>query len=118
MANDYRQRYPEGAPHCDARILHAPGECEHCDMYPDWQLCRERWGIAFTGHEPRSDQHPCPADVARPPGSASDHRTWGGNRPTRVVRDELPEERFDSQVLYGSTERGRDWVRRLLGRMS
>lgn len=77
VSKSYRERHPDGAPHCEARILHAPGECEHCDMFPDWQLCRERWGIAFTGHTPTQDQHPCPADVARPNGH---HQRWGGNQ--------------------------------------
>lgn len=40
-------------PHCDQRILHAPGECEYCDGRPDWQAVRQAWGIAFTGHAPR-----------------------------------------------------------------
>jgi hypothetical protein len=114
MGDDYRERFPLGAPHCDARILHAPGECEYCDGYPDWQMCRERWGIAFTGHEPKPGQHPCPADVARPPGSDSDHRTWGGNRPTNPGSD-IPPERFDSQVFYGSSSDGRRWLGRVLG---
>lgn len=67
------------AAHCDGRILHAPGECWSCDLYPDWQKLRELWGIAFTGHQPEGDQLPCPADHARPPGSPADHRQWGPN---------------------------------------
>jgi len=76
------------APHCDARILHAPGECWACDLYPDWQELREKWGIAFTGHQPEDvgrygipfKQLPCPADHNRPPDSPSDHRQWGPNQ--------------------------------------
>jgi hypothetical protein len=41
-------------PHCDQRVLHAPGECEYCDQRPDWQALREAWGIAFTGHIPKA----------------------------------------------------------------
>lgn len=71
------------APHCDARILHAPGECWACDLYPDWQELREKWGIAFTGRAPLTgvagNQLPCPADFNRPPGSKSDHTRWGPN---------------------------------------
>ena len=37
-------------PHCDQRILHAPGECEYCDRHADWQALRDAWGIAFTGY--------------------------------------------------------------------
>ena len=99
--SDYRQRYPDGAPHCDARILHAPGECEHCDLFPDWQQLRTRWGIAFTGHDPEPDQAPCPADVARPPGSESDHRRWAGNVATS---QEPVNETAGSRLLY--------WMRR------
>lgn len=39
-------------PHCDQRVLHAPGECEFCDACPEWQALRKAWGIAFTGHIP------------------------------------------------------------------
>ena len=67
------------APHCDARILHAPGECWACDLYPDWQELRVKWGICFTGQKPMPWELPCPADNARPPGSKSDHRLWGPN---------------------------------------
>jgi hypothetical protein len=78
------------APHCDPRVLHAPGECSYCDMHADWQALRGLWGIAFTGHEPqRTDagvELPCPADLNRPPTTDSDHRRWGGNvaRPARA----------------------------------
>lgn len=88
------------APHCDGRILHAPGECWSCDLYPDWQKLRELWGIAFTGHQPEVEtanlmtgaseepvkqvvikrELPCPADYNRPPDSDSDHRQWGPNQ--------------------------------------
>jgi len=77
-----RETLEEGrafAPHCDARILHQPGECWSCDLYPDWQALRKLWGIAFTGRQPAGDQLPCPADHSRPPGSPSDHRRWGPN---------------------------------------
>lgn len=72
------------APHCDQRILHAPGQCWACDLYPDWQALREKWGIAFSGQVPLTgvamNQLPCPADFNRPPGSKSDHRKWGPNQ--------------------------------------
>ena len=80
------------APHCDARILHEPGSCWSCDLYPDWQVLRKLWGIAFTGQKPKIEQHgegdytfttrelPCPADFNRPPDDPSDHRQWGPNR--------------------------------------
>ncbi len=72
--------FPEGrtiqAPHCDQRILHAPGECRYCDKHPEWQELRFLWGIAFTGYEPEGTELPCPADHARP-GKA---QVWGPNR--------------------------------------
>lgn len=62
-------------PHCDARILHAPGECVYCDTHPDWQALRVVWGIAFTGWTPDEKELPCPADHAR----GDTHTKWGGN---------------------------------------
>jgi hypothetical protein len=61
--------------HCDQRILHAPGECQYCDKYPEWQALRVAWGISFTGWEPEGKELPCPADYAR--GDA--HKLWYGN---------------------------------------
>ncbi len=62
-------------PHCDQRILHAPGECQYCDMNPEWQDLRRAWGIAFTGYEPEGTELPCPADHAR----GENHKKWHGN---------------------------------------
>lgn len=75
----------EQFPHCDQRVLHAPGECEFCDRHPDWQALREGWGIAFTGHQPAVDaehpwlsQVPCPSEATRPVEVINQ---WPGNRP-------------------------------------
>jgi hypothetical protein len=62
-------------PHCDQRILHAPLECQYCDMHPDWQALRAAWGIAFTGYTPEGTELPCPADHAR----GDSHKKWHGN---------------------------------------
>jgi hypothetical protein len=70
-------------PHCDQRVLHAPGECEYCDMHPDWQEIREAWGIAFTGYEPDAGELPCPATVKRPLDVIN---MWGGNVPRPVKK--------------------------------
>jgi len=86
-------------PHCDQRVLHAPGECQYCDREPIWQALRLLWGIAFTGHEPADGEMPCPSDYRRGTGQA---HTWGGNRPTEV--DAPEEETFASKVMYGSAE--------------
>jgi hypothetical protein len=65
-------------PHCDQRVLHAPGECVHCDHHPEWQALRIAWGIAFTGYEPDDGELPCPATTRR---SVEKINRWGGNRP-------------------------------------
>lgn len=65
-------------PHCDAMVLHAPGECTYCDRHPDWQTLRETWEIAFSGHDPIGDQVQCPAERRRPREIIN---RWGGNRP-------------------------------------
>lgn len=65
-------------PHCDARVLHAPGECRFCDMHKDWQDLRVTWNIAFTGHQPEAGQKPCPSDEARNLAGA---HVWAGNVP-------------------------------------
>jgi hypothetical protein len=62
-------------PHCDARILHAPGECEYCDD-SGLQPAREAWGIAFTGH-PEEGKVPCPGETAR---GSENLNAWSGNR--------------------------------------
>ncbi len=81
-------------PHCDPRILHAPGECEYCDEYPEWQKLRTMWNIAFTGHsEDDTGQYrdvdgkptpkiPCPSEWARPLELIY---RWGGNIPKPKV---------------------------------
>lgn len=91
-------------PHCDARILHAPGECEFCDEHPDWQELRKTWMIAFTGHEPVTYDHagtqvPCPADFNRPPSGDADHRRWAGNVATTA---EPVNETGASKLCYGN----------------
>lgn len=77
-------------PHCDSRVLHAPGECEYCDKHPEWQELRNMWNIAFTGHsydkngkpaitdEYRGPVQPCPAEAARGMESVN---SWQGNIP-------------------------------------
>lgn len=68
--------YSAKFPHCDARVLHAPGECEHCDHYPELQRVRVAERVNFTGH---SDPYlkPCPAVEAR---GIANVEGWGGNR--------------------------------------
>ncbi len=62
-------------PHCDPRILHSPGTCEHCDQ-SGLQELRQTWNIAFT-NQPEEGKYPCPAEAAR---GAEAINKWGGNR--------------------------------------
>jgi hypothetical protein len=62
-------------PHCDSLVLHSPGECRYCDMYPEQQQRRELQGINFTGqYDP--NKRPCPAEQYR---SLETINKWGGN---------------------------------------
>lgn len=68
-------------PHCDARIVHAPGVCDVCDEHAaDLQEIRVAWGIAFTGEDPLDGRLPCPAEHARGRESVN---YWGGNTPKK-----------------------------------
>lgn len=64
-------------PHCDSSILHRPGECQFCDMHPDWQQYREMARINFTGQADEG-KAPCPSNWFRP---ASARDRWPGNVP-------------------------------------
>jgi hypothetical protein len=64
-------------PHCDPRVLHAPGDCSVCDEQPALQRAREVAGVNFTGGTDPS-KAPCPSDLARGPGVAE---RWRGNAP-------------------------------------
>lgn len=67
-------------PHCDSAVLHAPGECEYCDAFPQFQTARKMWGIAFTGHPPQVGELPCPSEVRRDIDTIN---RWPGNQPTK-----------------------------------
>jgi hypothetical protein len=64
------------APHCDQTVLHAPGECSSCDLYPDWQEMRQLWKMNFTGQEDL-ELAPDPASWFRDPDLID---KWFGNR--------------------------------------
>lgn len=68
--------YKAHAPHCDARVLHAPSACRYCDHYKEWQRAREVWGINFTG-ESDPAKLPCPSTTKR---SLEKIERWPGNR--------------------------------------
>lgn len=81
-------------PHCDGKVLHAPGECEYCDGHAEWQELRQMWGIAFTGHSEDTVKAfdyssgtpteydkkliPCPSEWDRPLDTIN---KWPRNRP-------------------------------------
>ena len=64
-------------PHCEHRVLHPPGDCEFCDMYPDLQKKRIDEGVNFTG-EGDPNKKPCPAEEAR---GLENVNAWHRNRP-------------------------------------
>lgn len=66
-------------PHCDSRILHAPGECKYCDKFPEAQKARVDGRVNFTGKRTPGFEI-CPSEQARP--IEVSHR-WGGNRPVK-----------------------------------
>jgi hypothetical protein len=63
-------------PHCDSRVLHAPGECRYCDGFPEWQQARRVWGINFTGHHDKGFRK-CPSESSR---GLKTIEQWPGNR--------------------------------------
>lgn len=66
-------------PHCDEWVLHAPGECIHCDKYPKRQELRNTYGINFTGDTTEPPRPwACPAEMARP---LEKIELWYGNVP-------------------------------------
>lgn len=67
-------------PHCDSRVLHAPGFCEYCDRYSDWQNLRRMWKINFTG-QTIPGNIPCPSETRRPLDVIN---RWQGNRPNGI----------------------------------
>ena len=64
-------------PHCDPDVLHAPGTCRHCDMYPDRQAARMGLRINFTGGNVAGRSR-CPSEGKR---SRREIHAWPGNRP-------------------------------------
>ncbi len=64
-------------PHCDHRVLHSPGACVFCDLYPDEQQERKDAGLKFTDEQKPNE--PLLPGEDRSAGSA--HK-WGGNRPS------------------------------------
>lgn len=78
-------------PHCDSRVLHAPGECKFCD---ESGLQQERidQGINFTGHFDE-DKATCPAWEAR----GANSQVFYGNVPKK--QDDLDQDDIDFRVF-------------------
>jgi hypothetical protein len=101
---------------------HAPrASLPECGAKRSWGA-RDSWrcrqaaghdkGERPTAHSPAREREllPCPADAARPPGSAADHRRWGGNKPTSAAGDPAwPAESAASVALYGDKGGRRPW---------
>jgi hypothetical protein len=62
-------------PHCDSRVLHAPGVCKFCDDFPNWQQQRVADKVNFTD-EYDPDKRFCPSTDFRSPDVIN---KWGGN---------------------------------------
>lgn len=77
MVWEFISKHIKQFPHCDFRVLHAPGACMYCDMLPEWQALRLALGIAFTG-----ENHPkkikCPSEQDRDLEAIN---KWPGNQP-------------------------------------
>lgn len=56
-------------PHCNAEVLHAPGECYVCDKYPERQAMRKAGKTPFTPNESNGWS----GNVAAPAGSVHSH---------------------------------------------
>lgn len=68
-------------PHCDQRVLHAPGVCDVCDSFPIYQKAREVWGIAYTRSEEDDPPYPGLPDPAEVSRSVKEINAWGNNQP-------------------------------------
>lgn len=66
-------------PHCDPRILHAPGECIVCDQ-SGLQVIRDAWNINFTTAKQDTKKSPCPAIRDR---GLEGCLAWTNNRPRK-----------------------------------
>lgn len=65
------------SPHCDLNVLHAPGMCQVCDLFPELQRARHEANVNFTGeNDPSKD--PCPATLVR---DLQKIERWPGNVP-------------------------------------
>lgn len=111
MDHYFEGRTIQQFPHCDSRVLHAPGECQYCDAHPEWQELRESWGINFTGHHKKASDFgtpflPCPSEAARPLANIN---RWDGNVPMKG--DQI---NTKSAALQGQQVTGHDPISRVV----
>lgn len=91
------------AAHCDSNVVHSPGKCSYCDLYPEIQQLRIDHNINFTDESDDSKQ-PDPATLARDINTIN---AWAGNQPkgpgvTAAEKHKLDKgQSFASKVLYG-----------------
>lgn len=71
------------APHCNPEVLHAPGTCWACDLYPERQEQRAASRTPFTP----ADANGWPGNVAQPSASRAPH--WVQMAPAEHVRPTL-----------------------------
>jgi hypothetical protein len=95
------QRQRAYMPHCDSSILHAPGTCDYCDAYPEWQEYRRIARIAFTGTDEEQGSErvglaPCPSTWFRSPDTRD---RWYGNIPK--TEEILPANRGYKNRFWG-----------------
>jgi hypothetical protein len=76
LSTSSQDAYQAPYPHCDNLVLHAPGECECCDHYPKMQRQRVLNKVAFSGHDARDGEMPCPSESRR---SRDIINRWRGN---------------------------------------
>jgi hypothetical protein len=95
MTYDYIDEFP----HCDQRVLHAPGTCDVCDEHEEWQELRDAWGINFTG-ESDVNKLTDPAEAVRPLETIY---AWEGNRPQSEEEDEVENEEVAATPIFEYT---------------
>ena len=96
--------YPLQPPHCDMRVLHAPGVCRYCDdpRLDEWRKYRTKKKILYTGELPRDGWTMCPAQAER--GMDSLNR-WPGNEPADAIYDEA--RKRETEALKEALKKGK-----------
>ena len=68
--------------HCNPEVLHAPGECDFCDEYPDRQAARAASGGGFTPPESNGWHGNVAQRRAEPPPKPIDIQYEGQREPS------------------------------------